>query len=183
MLSAARSGKLYRQEQRQQQQRPPGGPPARRAPAAPERHGNRAPRRCAPGRLPPIAAAAAAAGADGGGAGASAPPVDAWDVIEWREAPARGGRLRLGLVAEVRGGVVLVEPLVEEEEGIWAHDGAAGEAPQPVEAADVLRVVEFDLQSRQDRVGPGNPHGEHAHDVFIPLVQLSDGVFRSPEGR
>jgi hypothetical protein len=30
---------------------------------------------------------------------------------------------------------------------------------------------------RQDRVGPGNPHGEHAHDVFLPLVPLAPGVF------
>lgn len=34
----------------------------------------------------------------------------------------------------------------------------------PVKA--VTRVVEADYGQRQDPVGPGNPHGEHAHDVW-----------------
>jgi hypothetical protein len=31
-------------------------------------------------------------------------------------------------------------------------------------------------------VGPGNPHGEHAHDVFLPVVPLAPGVFTGRDG-
>jgi len=85
----------------------------------------------------------------------------AWDVIEYREQPA--GRVRLGVVASVRTenssssgttdpaaastSTLLVEPLVLEEEGVWAHDERAGDAPHAVALDAVLRIIEFDLQS------------------------------------
>lgn len=30
---------------------------------------------------------------------------------------------------------------------------------------------------RQDPVGPGNPHGEHSHEVYLPLGPLTEGVW------
>lgn len=104
-----------------------------------------------------------------------------WDIIEYWE-PDEGDqrRLRLGLVASIQESptpTLMVEPLVMEEEGVWTHDDRVSDSPQPIGFESVLRVVEADFSQRQDKVGPGNPHGEHAHDVFLPLVPLAPDVF------
>ncbi|KAI8463703.1 MAG: hypothetical protein J3K34DRAFT_526789 [Monoraphidium minutum] len=163
-----------------------------------------APRSRCTARAPPRRQPPRAAGADG------APPA-VWDVVEYIEPPraaagagaaaaaaaaaagAAARRVRLGIVAGARGdGALLVEPLVidgggdGDDDGAaevwWTHDGAAVlEGPQAVELGEVLRVVEADFSQRQDKVGPGNPHGEHAHDVFLPLVPLAPGVYTGLE--
>lgn len=143
-------------------------------------------------------AAAAAASAD---AASPAPAPGVWDMIEYRDPST--GRLRLGVVADVssastsssgsggatsstsssgRGAgsslVLLVEPLVRTEEGVWTVDdqgddadadgggdarkasggrsGGSGRAdpgaPRRVSLADVVRPsVEYDLQSVRKR--------------------------------
>lgn len=100
-------------------------------------------------RRPPPAAAAG-----------DAPAV--WDVVVYVEPPsaAPGGarRVRLGLVAETKGAMVMVEPLVVDADAAgggggdyaaggvwWTHDEAAAlDGPQAVALGEVLRVVEAD---------------------------------------
>eukprot|EP00955_Chlamydomonas_euryale_P085427 364100-Chlamydomonas_euryale.AAC.5 len=64
-------------------------------------------------------------------------------------------------------------------DGVWVADDAFS-APVAVPADRLLRVIEADYGQRQDAVGPGNPHGEHAHDVWEVTIQLPPGIYRGP---
>ena len=46
-----------------------------------------------------------------------------------------------------------------------ADESAAGSVAA-VPVACLLRLVQAEYGQRQDAVGPGNPHGEHAHEVW-----------------
>jgi hypothetical protein len=51
-----------------------------------------------------------------------------------------------------------------QEESIWQQDDRFPTAA--VELARLVRIVPVEYSQRQDK-GPQNPHGEHAHDVFL----------------
>lgn len=73
---------------------------------------------------------------------------------------------------------VELEVLVEEGEGFWAHDYTP---PEVVPLDSVIRIVPADYGQRQDQ-GPSNPHGEHAHEVWLPLQQLlNPSLYRGPQ--
>jgi len=71
-----------------------------------------------------------------------------------------------------------MEPLVEEDDGMWVLDEQY-DAPVPVLLSSLERVVEADYGQRQD-TGHGNPHGEHAHDVWQVSEPLPPSVLRGP---
>ncbi|PNH01726.1 hypothetical protein TSOC_012377 [Tetrabaena socialis] len=63
-----------------------------------------------------------------------------------------------------------------EDEEFWVE---SSNGPMAVVAAgSVRRMLECEFSQRQDR--DGNPHGEHAHDVYRLLQPPSPGVYRGP---
>ncbi|PNW80635.1 hypothetical protein CHLRE_07g325714v5 [Chlamydomonas reinhardtii] len=159
-------------------------PPVRRATAL------RSPRRgCATERLwiakrtlnvsQPTGVAAAAAQQPA--VGVSPEEIQWNDVVEYRlPQPLGGATLGLGRVEEMEleAGRVTLAPLELEpdDEEWWAesHDTQ----PQVLPAACVVRVLEVEFSQRQDR--EGNPHGEHAHDVYRLLSPATPGLYRGP---
>lgn len=55
---------------------------------------------------------------------------------------------------------------------VQQEEGASCE----VAAGQLLRVLHHEYSQRQDK--EGNPHGEHAHDVWIPLAAVPAWVYR-----
>ncbi|KAG2440910.1 hypothetical protein HXX76_003763 [Chlamydomonas incerta] len=111
-----------------------------------------------------------------------APEEIQWnDVVEYRlTRPLGGATLGVGRVeaVEPEAGRVTLAPLELEpdDEEWWAESHDA--QPQVLPAACVVRVLEVEFSQRQDR--EGNPHGEHAHDVYRLLSPATPGVYRGP---
>lgn len=61
---------------------------------------------------------------------------------------------------------------------MWVQDEAA--APELVGRRVVLAVLPAELSQRQDR--EHNPHGEHAHDVWV-IASPPPGVWRGGGGK
>lgn len=111
------------------------------------------------------------------------PDVIEWDVVEYLvpctagpQSPGPSQRRRLGKVTKIQEDGVEVEPLVEEEEGVWVADETCP-APQLVPSSCLVTVVAAELGQRQDR-GPSNPHGEHAHDIWQVSQPLHLEIYR-----
>ncbi|KAG1655674.1 hypothetical protein FOA52_011802 [Chlamydomonas sp. UWO 241] len=114
-----------------------------------------------------------------------------WDIVEYciqaegaGDEGGGGGRgaegavvVRLGKVETISDSSVELEPLVEEEDGVWVAD-ASSPSRVRVPGGSLLRVVDADYGQRQDKVGPGNPHGEHAHEVWQVKVPLPPGIYK-----
>ncbi|KAG2450544.1 hypothetical protein HYH02_005045 [Chlamydomonas schloesseri] len=111
-----------------------------------------------------------------------APEEIQWnDVVEYLlPRPLGGATLGLGRVEalEADAGRVTLAPLELEpdDEEWWAESHDA--QPQVLPAACVVRILEVEFSQRQDR--EGNPHGEHAHDVYRLLSPAAPDVYRGP---
>lgn len=58
---------------------------------------------------------------------------------------------------------------------MWVQQEEEGSSCEVAEQ-QLLRVLPHEYSQRQDK--EGNPHGEHAHDVWIPLDPVPAWVFR-----
>ncbi|GLC32960.1 hypothetical protein PLESTB_000386100 [Pleodorina starrii] len=99
------------------------------------------------------------------------------DIVEYLlPRPLAGARLGVGRIDRVEDGRVTLAPLEEDEEEVWveSHDVSAVEVPE----GSVVRILSYDFSQRQDK--EGNPHGEHAHDVYTLLDHPSADVYRGP---
>lgn len=72
---------------------------------------------------------------------------------------------------------VLLEPLMEEDEGLWLADPSRPVLKVHVET--VLRLVDAEYGQRVDPDRIANPHSEHAEDIWIvqPTSLSRDAVY------
>ncbi len=66
---------------------------------------------------------------------------------------------------QVAGNEVVLEPLREEEGGLWLADSA--QKVLRVSQTAVVRRVEADYGQRVDPDRISNPHSEHAEDIWL----------------
>eukprot|EP00879_Flechtneria_rotunda_P000330 GHRR01000421.1.p1 GENE.GHRR01000421.1~~GHRR01000421.1.p1 ORF type:complete len:199 (+),score=48.78 GHRR01000421.1:71-598(+) len=100
-----------------------------------------------------------------------------WDVVTYKPTPD-STTLRLGIVEQVGPAGVLIQPLVKEDEGGWVLEEQV--YMQEVLGEQVQQTVEHSYGQRQDK--EGNPHGEHAHDVWQMLCPLPPNIISSQRG-
>lgn len=71
----------------------------------------------------------------------------------------------------------MLEPLIEEDEGLWLADPSKPPLKVPQEA--LLRLVDAEYGQRVDPDRISNPHSEHAEDIWIvqPTSLLQDAAY------
>eukprot|EP00884_Botryococcus_braunii_P008627 jgi/Botrbrau1/17766/Bobra.0127s0023.3 len=86
-------------------------------------------------------------------------------------------QLRRWATNKVAGTEVVLEPLREEEEGLWLADSSTDVLKVPQEA--LLRLVEAEYGQRVDPDRISNPHSEHAEDIWLvaPTSLSQDAVY------
>eukprot|EP00884_Botryococcus_braunii_P008628 jgi/Botrbrau1/17767/Bobra.0127s0023.2 len=103
--------------------------------------------------------------------------LQVWDVLEYRLNASGDNNLGLARFVEVAGTEVVLEPLREEEEGLWLADSSTDVLKVPQEA--LLRLVEAEYGQRVDPDRISNPHSEHAEDIWLvaPTSLSQDAVY------